>query len=126
MFQPLSVEQGDFQDLVDVVTSADHSWPGFGRTRGYGAGRDDRSPHQGASRLPRLQTQPLPLTNRDRVPATPAGRRVTGAAPRSAAGWAGRLPGRVGNMQLIVADEARAPAAQAPVARRRLQQTGRP
>jgi len=59
------------------------------------------------------------------MPATPAGRRVAGAAPRSATGWAGRLSGRVGHMQLIVAEEARAPNAQAPVARRWLHETDR-
>src|SRR5450631_4363982 len=59
------------------------------------------------------------------MPAAPAGRWVAGAAPGFAAGWAGRLPGRVGDMQLIVADEARAPDAQAPVAWRRLHQTDR-
>src|SRR5207247_11059482 len=61
----------------------------------------------------------------NRMPATVAGRWVAGAAPCSATGWTGRLPGRVGNMQAIVADEARAPDAQAPVARRRLHETDR-
>src|SRR5664279_1208183 len=50
---------------------------------------------------------------------------MAGAAPRSATGWAGRLAGRVGDMEMIVADQARALKAQAPVAWRRLHKTYR-
>jgi hypothetical protein len=45
---------------------------------------------------------------------------MAGAAPGFAAGWAGSLPTRVGEMQMIVAHEAYPPDPQSPIAGRRL------
>ena len=45
---------------------------------------------------------------------------MAGAAPGLAAGQAGSLPAQVGEMQMIVADQARPPDAQSPIARWRL------
>ena len=51
-----------------------------------------------------------------RPPATWASGRMAGAAPGFAAGWAGSLPTRVGEMQMIVAHEAYPPLASLTVA----------
>src|ERR1019366_754628 len=45
---------------------------------------------------------------------------MAGTAPGLAAGQAGSLPAQVGEMQMIVADQARPPDAQSPIARWRL------